>query len=133
MEKSVIDSIKKSTFKVFQKDISIKIGEHSKELDALLATYSETVWAYMTPWNPYCETKSEDENMQRLSQLKKKINRFKVLEGEAMAEQNSWKPERSYLILGISVKDACLLGKEFGQYAIVTGEKGKPATLQVLK
>src|SRR4051812_49013781 len=101
MEQSIIGSMMKTTYRVLQYDVEIKPGQKNPPLDNLLAQHDQTDWAYLTPWNPYCETLSEKENMERLGKLKKKLEAYTVLEGEAMSEDVTFKPERCFLILGI--------------------------------
>ena len=132
MEQSLIDSFYETEFHVLQNDVIIKIGQINPALDRLLDDYNATVWAYITPWNPYCTPLSEQENMDRLLKLKRKLEDYTVLEGCAKSSDISFQPERCYLITGISREDAEALGKEFQQYAIITGKKGNPAELIIL-
>jgi hypothetical protein len=54
---------------------------------------------------------------------------YTAFPGEGIGDDGQWPPERSLLILGIARDDARRLGREFGQLAIVHGEKGGPAML----
>ncbi|MDB5228938.1 MAG: hypothetical protein JWN78_3131 [Bacteroidota bacterium] len=132
MEKALIWSLLNTTFRIFQNDISFKIGDVCKPLDKLLEQYNKTTWAFMTAWNPYCESLPENKNMERHLQLKKKLDGYAIFEGEAIGEDKSYPPERSFLILGIRREEACVLAEEFPQYAIVVGEKNNAAELLLL-
>ena len=54
---------------------------------------------------------------------------YQWLPGEGRARSGDWPPEQSFLILGIPVSEARILGRRYGQLAIVVGRLGKKARL----
>lgn len=122
-----------TNFVVFNTDISIRINQHCNALDKLLEEYQQTKWAFITAWNPYCKILSDNENAERMKQLKSKVNNYITFEGEGIGNDKNWTPERSLLILGIDKLEAINIGNEFEQYAIVFGTKNTKAELIILK
>lgn len=126
----LISAYNKTKFHVFIPAIVIEIGKRNEDLDSLLQ--NENVWAYITAYNPKSKVLSEQENNLRHEHLRNKILSYKFFEGEGVGEDPNWKPEKSFLILGISKEDAISIGEEFEQNAIVIGIKGGSANLKVL-
>lgn len=130
IDKSLLEAYNSTTYKVFNTDIEIRIGQNSTQLDKLLTTHNCNTWAFITPYNPYSRMlMTESHNYPRLIELKKDLIDYKILEGEGLGTDPSWVPERSFLILGIDKTKAELLGKKYEQNAIVVGMKGGKAEL----
>jgi hypothetical protein len=111
--------------------LSLRVGDASLELDALLAAYGARTWAYLTGFNPGSILLTHDENHRRHQRLELEVKRrgYTAFPGEGVGDDGQWPPERSLLIFGIARDDAILLGREFGQHAVVYGERGTPAML----
>ncbi|MFV0389319.1 MAG: DUF3293 domain-containing protein [Pyrinomonadaceae bacterium] len=107
----------------------IKVGKTSKELDQLLTEHSATTWCYITAFNPFSEELSPNENLVRNDNLREELRGFVVVDGESVDLDGNWKPERSFLVLGIDRDTSVLLADKFRQRAIVYGTKGAPAEL----
>ncbi len=122
-----------TSYNVFDPPVSIRIGHRNTELDALLERRSHEEWAFITAYNPFSEILSDLENEERHHQLRKQIEQHSFFEGEGVGTNQSWKPERSFLILGISETDAVKLGEDFQQNAIVVGRRKGQARLVLLK
>ncbi len=110
---------------------TIRCGERSPPLEALLAESGHDTWAYITAWNPGSMALDTAENRRRMSDLSDRIALlgFPMLEGEGVGTGGDWPPEPSLLVLGIAASEALALGREFGQVAIVVGRLGAPARL----
>ena len=117
---------------VFNTDIEIKIEQYSPQLDILLDKHNANEWAFITSENPFSKQLTTEENVTRHQQLLEKVKEYLHFEGEGIGEDESWKPEKSLLILGISAAEAIAIGKHFEQNAIVLGKKNEPAQLQML-
>ena len=108
-------------YKVFNPSLIIKIGKHNTTLDNLLVINGKIEWAYITPYNPFSKLLSEAENDQRFEELKNKIANYIFFEGEGVGTDSLWKPERSFLIIGITKANAIEIGNEYEQNAILYG------------
>lgn len=133
MEPELINAYKNTSYNVFDPPISIKIDTQNPELDALLERYDLTHWAYVTALNPFSELLTAEENEERHKQLNKRLNEYLYFEGEGVGTDAFWNPEKSFLILGISMKDAAKLGIYFQQNALVVGKLKDVAELLLLK
>lgn len=118
-------------YKVFEPSLEIQIGRHSAKLDEVLDRYGVEEWAYITSWNPNSTLVSEIENQQLFLELQVALEGFKFSEGEGMGTDPNWIPEKSLLVFGIPLAQAEMLGKRFGQNAIVVGAKGESAKLMI--
>lgn len=100
---------------------SLYVGEFCEALKSLYEVKSIKQCAYLTAFNPYSETMTDECNEERQSHLISKIKDegFKYIQGIGRHPSNGWPPEKSCLILGISLKAAVKLGKEYKQNAII--------------
>ena len=133
MNKELFRAYTETDFNVFNPTITINIGENSDLLNNLLLKHRVEEWAYITPFNPYSKELSEEQNEQRYKELKNKIVNYKYFEGEGVGKDPSWKPENSFLILGISKENAIEIGNHFEQNAIVYGAINQLPELLVLR
>ena len=107
----------------------IRIGRHSNELLRVLEDQDADTWAYITAFNPGSVRLPDTENSERHEELRARLSDFHVMEGEGRDPNGAWPAERSFLVIGITLEDAEALAQEFGQRAIVFGEKGRVAWL----
>ena len=110
---------------------TIRCGERSPPLDALLAESGHDTWAFITAWNPGSIALDDAENRRRMTDLAGRIALLglPMLEGEGLGTGGDWPSEPSLLVLGIGASEALALGREFGQVAVVIGRLGEPARL----
>jgi Protein of unknown function (DUF3293) len=113
--------------------LSLRIGERSTELDALLAVHGVATWVYVTAFNPGSLPSPPDENRARQRELERYVAELGLVSypGEGIADNGRWLPEPSLLVLGVGRNDATRLGQQFGQLAVVYGEMGQRAELVV--
>jgi hypothetical protein len=114
--------------------IAIRIGQHSPLLDRLLRRHHTRTWAFLTAANPRSRLLMDEENERRNVDLEQVVQTagYPHYRGESVADDGVWSPEPSFLIVGITQKDAAILGRSFGQNALVLGELGEPARLMWL-
>ena len=110
---------------------TIRCGERSPPLEALLADSGHDTWAFITAWNPGSTALDTAENRRRMTDLAGRIALLglPMLEGEGVGTGGDWPSEPSLLVLGIGESEAVELGRAFGQVAIVVGRLGEPARL----
>ena len=132
MNKELFRAYAETDFNVFNPAITINIGENNDLLNNLLLKHGVEEWAYITPFNPYSNVLSEEQNEQRYKELKNKISDYIYFEGEGIGKDLSWKPEKSFLILGITKEKAIEIGNEYEQNAIVYGVLNQLPELLVL-
>ena len=129
----LIAAYKKTRYHVFNTGITICIDENNVLLDALLSKQDAKSWAYITAYNPFSQTLTDATNDARHLQLLHSVAAFSSFEGEGKGANESWPPEKSLLILGISKEQAIAIGNEYEQNAIVYGEAGQAAQLLLLR
>ena len=129
----LIAAYKNTRYHVFNTGITICIDENNVLLDALLSKQDAKSWAYITAYNPFSKTYTDEANDSRHRLLLQSVAGFSSFEGEGKGADESWPPEKSLLILGISKEQAIAIGNEYEQNAIVYGEFGKAAQLLLLR
>ena len=129
----LIAAYKNTRYHVFNTGITICIDENNVLLDELLRKQDAKSWAYITAYNPFSQTFTDEANDARHRLLLQSVAAFSSFEGEGKGADESWPPEKSLLILGISKEQAIAIGNEYEQNAIVYGEAGQAAQLLLLR
>ena len=111
--------------------ISIRVGQPSLELDRVLGKLGFNDWAFITAHNPGSRPLEERENQQRHEALLAEVAQrgWVYFSGRGVGDDACWPPEESLLILGVGRAEAVALGSQFGQNAIVCGQRDQPAQL----
>jgi hypothetical protein len=125
-------------FVVFRPRLTIRIGRRCPRLDRLLASQHVGSWAFVTAWNPGSRPLSRKANDMRHRRLLRVLDDWKRqlpdgrrawLPGVGRPHDETWSPEVSVLVLGMSVADARKFGRRFGQVAVITGSRERAARL----
>jgi hypothetical protein len=108
-------------------ELTIRLGRGNAELDSLLKKAGAASWAFLTAYNP--NSRPTDQHLNEESQSKLidqlKLRGLRYLHGYGTGEE--WEPEPSIFILDIQREAAVEMGREFGQSAILYGQKhGEP-------
>ena len=133
---SLIESYKSADYHVdASPSFILKIGMHSPELASIYKTSHKHTAAFITAFNPYSQELSNQENKDRNLKLEELIQSlgFDYIYGEGKCGEGDWDGEESFLILGISEKQASDIGKEYEQNAIVWCDKDAIPQLLLLK
>jgi hypothetical protein len=120
-----------TTYRVFDPPLDIRIGGENVALGELLSHIGHTNWAFLTASNPYSRKMSLYENYKRNEVLHSDLNQYRVFKGEGKGDDGRWRPEQSFLVVGIHREVAVFLGRKYEQRAIVIGE-GRKAELVML-
>lgn len=129
---SFIEAYQTTKYHVFESEIIIEIGKVSEPLNELLKKNKATNWAFITSINPYSKVLTEQENELRFNSLINDIYSYSFYDGEGVGENPEWLPEKSVLIIDITIDKAIDLGDKYEQNAIVTGKFNEPASLILL-
>ena len=125
-----------TTYRAFIDDenqLDIIVGQANHALDQLLSSRGADSYAFITAWNPFSKTVSEEQNHTANEALKSELGQYSVYEGIGIPKQPSkWEGEQSFLILGINRDEATRLGTKYEQNAIIYGEAGSEPVLLML-
>ena len=115
-------------------DLVIRIGERNAALDALLDEDGADTAAYLTAANPNGELQDEAANELSCAALHQALADagYSCYAGEGRDPKGKWPAEPSVLAVGMSRREAMVMGRSYGQYAIVFIERGKAPELVVL-
>lgn len=100
---------------------TLLIGEASPALMALYRKHHVNCAAYITAFNPYSRAVGIDENTERQAKLEMQLRQRSLpfLEGQGWHPSNTWPAEDSFLVLGLALAAAKVLGHQCEQNAIV--------------
>jgi len=114
--------------------IVLRIGERSEALDALLEDADVETAAFVTAANPGGRPADPADNAlatEALVHAQREVGYACVL-GEGRDPRGEWPAEASVLVLGISRREAEILGRSYEQNAIVFIERGQAPELALL-
>lgn len=109
-------------FRVLEpQEFTLRIGQHSAELQSLYVELGVKCAGYLTAWNPFSNEASELENEYAQRQLLRQLSLegFPALNALGIDSSGDWPGEESVFVPGLCLDRAKLLGSEFGQNAIV--------------
>ncbi len=130
---SIISIYSTAIYEIYEPHIILQVGKVSESLDFLLQKHEVREWAFITAYNPYPETLTDEVNLARLCELQLMVSKFQTYSWEWRGnEDHPCNPERSLLIMGISRVEAEKIGNYFWQKAILAGDRGGPVELVVL-
>ncbi|MEO1593806.1 MAG: DUF3293 domain-containing protein [Pseudomonadota bacterium] len=111
--------------------IDLSIGSNSAALAALLRWAGVTQAAIVTAYNPGSDRQSADANgaADRILRAGLGERGFDLRDTVAIDPSGEWPDEPGVLVLGIDVEDARVLGRAFGQNAIVAIDDSGAASL----
>ncbi|MPW19275.1 DUF3293 domain-containing protein [Paraburkholderia sp. CNPSo 3157] len=100
---------------------TLKIGEYNALLAAIHDAHAVRSSAFITACNPFSRMLDDAANVDRQLSLARELSQrgLTSIDGVGEHPSNGWPGEPSFLVLGVSVKDAKALGMQFGQNAVV--------------
>lgn len=131
LDRRLTEAYLRTTYRVSEPPIEIRIGQSCPAADRLLAEHGLATWAFVTAWNPRSQPLffSKNAHQQALFEETVRAGGWPHFRGAGEGENGDWPPEPSLLILGISAAGAIRLGQKFEQNALVFGQKNGEAEL----
>lgn len=122
IEPSTIQAYLKTDYCVFgQVPLVLRVGVKNELLAKLYRQFAASSSAYITACNPHGQLASEKANAAAQARLVKELQRrgLNHVEGAGQHPQGGWPAEPSYLVLGLSLDEAKMLGRKYRQNAII--------------
>jgi len=100
---------------------TLKVDVLCPALARLHQVHQVTCSAFVTACNPYSQQLNDTDNAKRQIELEQALihRGFVLLNGVGQHPSNDWPGEPSYLVLGIDLDAAKILGNQFEQNAII--------------
>ena len=136
IQKELLDSYTEANYHVYaDPSFVLKIDISSKELRILLIELNVKFAAFITAFNPYSQELPLKENRLRNKKLEGKIKSLDLyyIKGDGRCGDSGEVGEESFLVFGLSKKQAINLGMESQQNAIVVCGKNAIPSLLLLK
>ena len=101
--------------------IRLRIDQHSESLAQLLAASGQQCAVFITACNPGSQPQSPAANQAANAHLHEELSRHtdQIIEGTGSDPSGTWPLEQSLLALGVELDVAEVLGRRFGQNAVV--------------
>jgi len=111
---------------------SLKVGEASPRIDALLDRFDADRAIVVTAFNPRSRVLSPETNAQRHEQLVRLLEERKLrfLYGEGRDPTGRWTAETECIVFGIALAEGLALARRFDQNAVVYVERGRAPRLE---
>jgi hypothetical protein len=126
----LLEAYRRTKFIVDQPDgeTIIRHGERNADVDKILSEHAVRSGTFITAHNPHSQRLSQSENDNRHRALKADIEKqgFPYLTGRGVGADD-WPTEESLFVLGVRRDLASMLGRKYGQLAIVWVEMGRDA------
>lgn len=110
-------------------EVLLQVGQENGLLRMVHGLHGVASSLFITAWNPYSQTLAEEDNQKAQEKLRSVVRDrgWQSLEGHGQHPSNGWPAEPSLLVLGPDLEEANLLGRQFGQNAVVwSGEDAMP-------
>ena len=123
MTDDLVMAYRRTLFRVFdpEGEFVMKVDVFCPELMRCHARHDVQTSAFITAWNPGSYVQPDVVNAAAQKRLHAALTEggYPIIEGQGEDPDGNWVPEASFLVLGIGEADACRLGREFGQIAVV--------------
>lgn len=110
-------------------DLLLQVGQENGPLRTTHGQHGVASSVFITAWNPYSQTLAGEDNQNAQEELRRVVrdHSWQSIEGYGQHPSNGWPAEPSLLVFGPDLEEASLLGRQFGQNAVVwTGEGAVP-------
>ena len=115
--------------------ITLHINQYSAPLNQILTKFEHQCAVFITASNPLSQQQDPHLNQIRNTQLRNALTQHTdlVFEGVSTDPAKLWPAEQSFLALGINLKTAISLGKQFDQNAVVWADTDAIPRLMLLR
>jgi len=133
----LVEAYRATNYHVFLdgKPFVLRVGQHSDALDSLYQATRTRTAVFITAENPFSLTLSPAENSASQMRLAQQLSSLTehIFDGAGQGDDEVWPPETSFLALGINREQACALGQQFGQNAILWADADSVPELILLR
>ena len=134
---ALVEAYHATSYRVFLDDrpFDLRVGQYSDALGSLYQATRTCTAVFVTAENPFSLTFSTVENCASQRLLAQQLSALTehIFEGAGQGHDEVWPPEASFLALGISREQACALGQQFGQNAIIWADADSVPELILLR
>jgi hypothetical protein len=122
IEPSIIAAYSQTDYRVdATPPFALRIDEASAELAVHYKKARVASCAYITAFNPYSKQLDEARNQERLAALERELAHrgLTFIPGVGLHPSNEWPGEPSFLVMGLSLEAAKIIGRKYEQNALV--------------
>lgn len=136
IEPDVIRAYLETEYLVLGKSpFTLRIGQASAELLAFHRLHGAQCSSFLTAFNPFSQQVDDAVNASRQADLAKelKLRGLAFVEGVGQHPSGNWPGEESFLVLGLKLEAAKLLGRQLEQNALVWADDDAVPQLILLR
>lgn len=123
------EAYKQTLYHVADLGFRIRCDQYHPDLDAWLQDQGWTSWAFITAYNPLSQMQTAEMNQQNTALLALELAAYPHYPASGVPLYGAWPPEPGFFIINMSEEAILALGRQFRQYAVVFGERGKASQL----
>lgn len=104
--------------------VILHVGQYSEPLSQLFNASGHRCAAFLTACNPFGVRQDPESNRAACAALRNRLNEHvsrsdQIIEGAGSDPSSDWPSEESFLVLGLGLEAARVLGREFHQNALL--------------
>jgi len=136
LDASIIAAYRETEYRVADSPaFSLRVDAFNSELRAFLRSRKATCAAFLTAYNPYSKLLSESENLNRQASLANELKSRSLfyIDGIGQHSSNNWPGEPSFLVVGLALEAAKIIGQMYEQNAIIWSDSDAIPKLVLLR
>jgi hypothetical protein len=136
LDPQLIRAYRETHYKVLAPEpFTLQVDQTSPELAALHRAHGVKCSAFITASNPYSQRLSDEQNQARQEEFRSELKRrsLQFYQGVGQNPSGDWPGEASFLVLGLSLEAAKVLGVKLEQNALIWSGADAVAELVVLR
>ncbi len=137
IDADLLAAYQRTDYAIFEDEAEtiVNIGRQDAAIDSLLQRHGARSGSIITAWNPHSIILSDEENALREAALWRWVceHQHFALMAEGRDPTGTWQSEQSCLIFDIAADVATMLGRHYGQNAIVQLRLGAAPELVLLR
>ncbi len=101
--------------------ISLQINHYSPQLAQLLKTAQQPYGAIISAYNPRSQLQNDENNARAHRLLQDYLSNWNYAIAASLHKDllGKWPIEKGFFVIGLNLENACLIGQQFNQNAIV--------------
>ena len=122
IDSATVQAYRETEYRVFaEAGFTLRVGQASAELLSAHKRHKTQCSAFLTAWNPFSHALDAASNAERQAALARELKQRSLAFELGIGQHpgNGWPGEESFLVYGLTLESAKVLGRRFEQNAFV--------------
>jgi hypothetical protein len=136
IDPAIVQAYRETEYRVHtEPPFTLRVGQASADLIAHHKHHKTDCSAFLTAWNPFSQSLDDAANASGQAALAQELSRrsLSYLLGLGQHPANGWAGEESFLVFGLTLEAAKVLGSRFEQNALIWNGSDGVAQLVLLR